>query len=295
MDSSMTNQSTPERANIVQHNQLPAELSQQHHELRPAELPPPPASTPGKITGAIVGVMAEVGTVAKRGHNNFHNYNFAQMQDVLQELTPLMAKHGLAILQTEVERGFDDQGKAIAIKYAFTLAHSSGEVWPERIYQTGSANCRTSKGSWDDKAIAKAHTGARKQVLLALFQVPTGDVEDGDADGSEPEPRRSEALVSQELYDTLRQELQTLEDGDVSLDGLSTWSKDNKDRFAQLTDVHYASLTNHYRNTKARTQSKWKAARAAAMSNNAQGGVSSTEGPTTEVLTPDETADMLRS
>jgi hypothetical protein len=51
--------------------------------------------------------------------------------------------------------------------------------------------CRTSKGTFDDKAFAKCHTSARKYFLLSLFQIPT---EDEDADAG-PRKTRTETPV----------------------------------------------------------------------------------------------------
>jgi hypothetical protein len=132
------------------------------------------------IAAAISGVIAECGVVAKLGTNKFHNYKFAQMQDVLQKVTPLIAKHGLIIVQTEVDRQMVDEGKAVAVEYEFTIAHTSGEVWPDRPKQTGLCRCRDSKGGFDDKCFNKAHTAARKYFLLALFQIATGEEDDAD-------------------------------------------------------------------------------------------------------------------
>jgi len=73
----------------------------------------------------------------------------------------------------------------IAVEYAFTVAHVSGEIWPRPLRQTGVSTCRNSKGGWDDKSLNKCHTAARKYFPLALFQIPTG--EEADADQGENE------------------------------------------------------------------------------------------------------------
>src|SRR5262252_7911004 len=136
-----------------------------------------------EIASAIAKITAEVGPVAKRGENKFHNYKYATMGDVLLQLTPLMAKHGLVVMQNETERSMFDEGRVLAVQYEFTIAHSSGEVWPEKPRQTGVCRCRDSKGGWDDKAFNKAHTAARKYFLLALFQIATADnTDDADED-----------------------------------------------------------------------------------------------------------------
>ena len=140
-----------------------------------------PQTKVGKISGAIAAVMGEIGIVPKQGTNQFHRYRYAQMQDVLQQLTPLLAKHGLAIWQTERERSWLDGDRVVQVQYSFRISHSSGEVWPEEMLQTGVCRARDSKGGFDDKCINKCHTAAPQVFLcLALFQIPTGDVDDAD-------------------------------------------------------------------------------------------------------------------
>lgn len=148
--------------------------------------PSPKPATVSKIATAISAVMAEVGHVAKGGMNEFHRYRYATMENVLQRVTPLMAKHGLAIIQTEKSRSWFDGEKVIAVTYAFTIMHSSGEVWPERPEQSGMCRCRDSKGGFDDKSLNKCHTSARKYFLLALFQIPSGGEDDNDNEKRPP-------------------------------------------------------------------------------------------------------------
>ena len=102
------------------------------------------------------------------------------MQDILNGLTPMMAKHGVVIMQTEVERGLLDNGNVIFATYDFTIMHKSGEVWPFPQRQTGDVEDAHSKGAYDDKGLNKCHTSARKYFLLSLFQIPTTDEEDAD-------------------------------------------------------------------------------------------------------------------
>lgn len=141
---------------------------------------------PTNIISAIAKIIGEVGSVEKRGKNDFHRYMYATAADLFHALQPLLAKHGVVIFQTEVGREFIANESAIAVDYDFTIAHSSGEVWPHPIRQTGVAATKNTKGGFDDKALNKAHTAARKYFLLALFQVPTGDYDDADADDDKP-------------------------------------------------------------------------------------------------------------
>jgi len=145
-----------------------------------------PAAT---LVGAIAAVMAEVHTVAKLGVNDFHGYRYARIGDILQEITPLLGKHGLVIFQSETGRAMFDDENVIAVEYSFTVAHVSGETWPHPLRQTGVSFCRATNGRWDDKSLNKCHTAARKYFLLALFQIPTGDEDDADQ-GENERPAR---------------------------------------------------------------------------------------------------------
>jgi hypothetical protein len=173
------------------------EASEQQHVQLPATVPPgtqvqittPPAAELPRtgftnLTTAIALITAGIADpenrVSKTGYNKFQNYHYASMQDILQKLAPLMAQHGLVVMQNEVNKNYVDDGAAISITYEFTIIHKSGEVWPQKQHFTGLSRCRDSKGGFDDKAINKCHTAARKYFLLALFQVPTEDENDAD-------------------------------------------------------------------------------------------------------------------
>jgi hypothetical protein len=160
----------------------------------------------GNIAHAISSVMSEVGTIEKRGYNEHFRYHFARVEDVLEALTPLMGKHGLAIFQNEA--AIKMEGSRMAVEYEFSVIHKSNERWPP-LKQTGTAIARDSKGNLDDKAIAKCHTQARKYFLLGLFNVPAGDFpeSDSDANGKEkkPVPGPSTSKPSKPVEDQARQ------------------------------------------------------------------------------------------
>jgi hypothetical protein len=162
----------------------------------PAVTTLPAVPSGGGLVAAIASIMNEV--VAKRGENEFHRYRYATMGDILKEITPLLGRHGIVIFQSETGRAMFDDDNVIAVEYAFTVAHASGETWPHVIKQTGVSACRNTKGGWDDKSLNKCHTAARKYFLLALFQIPTGDEADADR-GEDGTTNRSPAFVQAAL------------------------------------------------------------------------------------------------
>ena len=183
----------------------------------PAPMEMPPRRTPSifdntridKIAGAISEVMAEIGTIQKGGYNSFHDYHYARIEDLLGKLTPLMGKAGLMIIQHEIEQKIAE-GNRLAVTYEFTIAHKSGQVWPEKPRSTGLSMLRDRKGNIDDKCLNKCHTSARKYFLLSLFQAPASDIDDGDKDegatqthvitGPSPTPEATSAAPSFEPH-----------------------------------------------------------------------------------------------
>src|SRR5258708_16318525 len=138
-----------------------------------ATLSPPPVAAPAAtLVSAIAAVMNEVHVVARRGENEFHGYRYATMGDILKEITPLLGRHGIVIFQSEVGRAMFDGENVIAVEYAFTVAHVSGETWPHVLRQTGVSTCRNTKGGWDDKSLNNCPPAPRKNFLLACFHIP---------------------------------------------------------------------------------------------------------------------------
>lgn len=140
------------------------------------------SSIPQAVATAINDVMSKVKYVQKKGENTFHKYKFAAVGDVLAEIQPAMAEAGLVIVQDEIAHELIADGAVMTATYAFRLMHKSGAEWDGQARHTGMAAAKNSKGGFDDKALNKCHTAARKYFLMALFQVPTGDAADPDQD-----------------------------------------------------------------------------------------------------------------
>lgn len=171
--------------------QLPAVASASPAASAPSALPVErepmaqgllPVTPIANLATALAKITAAIGEdpVLKQGRNTFHNYSYARMQDILGKLTPMLAAEGVVIMQSEVTRGMLDGGAAVFVEYEFTIFHKSGEIWPQKQKQTGVCNARANNGKFDDKAINKCHTAARKYFLLGLFQIPTTDEDDAD-------------------------------------------------------------------------------------------------------------------
>lgn len=156
----------------------------------------PAMAMPKEISEAVTKVMGAVGYLEKKGENKFHNYKFAAVGDLLAKVQPALVAAGLVIVQDETDHRLIADGAVMTATYQFTLAHTSGAEWANKPRHTGMANAKNTKGGFDDKALNKCHTAARKYFLLALFQIPTGDLPDVDneeeaAPAGSPSPRRA--------------------------------------------------------------------------------------------------------
>lgn len=195
---------------------------------------------PESIALAVCNVMSVVKNVEKRGTNDFHRYKFAKVEDLLFQVQPAMVEAGLIITQDEIRHQIED-GALILATYAFSLSHASGATWGP-IHQTGVASLRNSKGGYDDKALNKCHTAARKYFILGLFQVPAGDLPDVDTEEDKPAPKLRHATASP-VSEGRKSAAQCKRDGDdvrikteiASLDrnGLKDW------------DVNFDAYTAH--------------------------------------------------
>ncbi len=132
---------------------------------------------PPKVAGAIAAVMGEVKKLAKADTNKHGNYDFTSVDDFLEAVRPLCAKNGLIILQDEesfeIITGVNKDNKPISwlkLRYRFTLAHSSGEVWGHRPARSIMVN-----GAMGAQGFGAAQSYVLKQFERSLFQIATGE------------------------------------------------------------------------------------------------------------------------
>ena len=157
------------------------------------------ASYPKSILTALHAIMEEVGYVQKKGRNDFHKYRYAGEADLLQALRPAMLKHGLVLIPSSHFVDEPDQHGNTHVQIDYTLAHTDGSVWPDKVSAIGSGNDKNSKGGVGDKGAYKAITGANKYLLFKLFQIETGDdpevASEGDKGGT---PKKDDKAIADE-------------------------------------------------------------------------------------------------
>lgn len=144
------------------------------------------------IARALHAVMTEGSYVQKTGENDFHKYTYATEADVLALMRPAMLKHGLVLIPSVNQVSQIDSSGNTSVIVHYTLAHTSGAVWPHPIVAAGCGNDKSKNGAVGDKGLYKALTGANKYMLFKLFQIETGD----EPEASEGDRNREAAIVA---------------------------------------------------------------------------------------------------
>lgn len=166
---------------------------------RPAFLTIGEAKDLAKLFGKMAAVMGEVGRVAKNGQNTEQRYAYTTEADLLDEVRPLMAKHGIAFFPSVVSsRQFRDEKDrrkvttTVVLQTAFCCT------------DTGAMLISTWHGEavdWGDKSYWKAYTGTLKYAHFKTWMVSTGDDPEADTGedagaGREQEQARGQAKES---------------------------------------------------------------------------------------------------
>lgn len=139
-----------------------------------------------KLAKALSAAQAEFKPVGKSGHNKFDRYNYAKLEDYVQAIGEVLAKHEFSIVTSVsgVERIGERKTQKGGTEYviqvflAVRLIHSSGQWIECNGYGEGQDR--------SDKAIYKAITGARKYALASMLGLATSDDPESD-ERQEPE------------------------------------------------------------------------------------------------------------
>jgi hypothetical protein len=135
------------------------------------------------VYAAITAVTAELASagIPKSRFNAVDEYSYRSIDDLLNRLAPLLAKHRLCVLPSVRERQATERlGDNlqllinVALHVSFTLV-SAEDGSSHRVEAYGEAL------DAGDKATAKAMSAAYKSAMLQTFCIPVGADEDADA------------------------------------------------------------------------------------------------------------------
>lgn len=134
-----------------------------------------------ELAKALVKFNSEVNKIAKDADNPFFKNNYATLDTIIDEIRPILSKHGLSIMQIP-----SGDGQNVTLKTL--LLHESGE-WLESDELT----MKPVKN--DPQAVGSCITYARRYSLAAFLSLNTGEDDDGNGatygkDGK-PNPKNS--------------------------------------------------------------------------------------------------------
>lgn len=192
--------------------QIPQDAPQERPGIDPETLGHGPRGNGSDLPNvhqAIAETMHLVRAVGKWGQNREQNYSFRSVDDFMTALNPAMAKAGVHIVPTVLQRIVDESHKTSSNKV---------QRWVDlevrfRIY--GPAGDFVDVITWGesrdaaDKATNKAMTAAFKYAILQAFMVPTVDLEDSDGGSPEAAPPEPQQQVRQQARAERRQSERT--------------------------------------------------------------------------------------
>lgn len=132
-------------------------------------------------------IMNTIERIPKRGHNDFHNYDYALESDIKDVVRKEMSARKILMLSNELSRkittvttkkGGQEQLVTLEVEFTLTDADSC-----ESVKFVGYGDGQDS----GDKAVYKAKTGALKYALTSLFLIPTG--KDPENEGQSLQPK----------------------------------------------------------------------------------------------------------
>jgi hypothetical protein len=207
---------------------VPAVVRQERKPRAPAQ--PRAPQFPPRIAKAIIAITEEIGVIQKEGYNEFQKYRYTRWEDISERLSPLLARHKLVIVQTEINRTLleqSDKGSVLSIIYNFTIVNEDGEYWPP-VEWTGIARLRDQKGITDDKAPLKCQTQAEKSFCIKLFKIRSDEGYQSE-DNHAALPKKDARPMYQEFINEMDAAAkEALEHGEPS--SFRDWGFRNKDR-----------------------------------------------------------------
>lgn len=164
-----------------------------------------------QICKALLDFHKEVNRIEKDGENPHFGNSYATIDQIIDEVRPLLAKHGLFVMQMATN---DDPSE---VKLVTRIYHSSGQ-WME------SPPLTLKPQRQDPQAIGSAVTYARRYSLTSFLSLNTGEDDDGNA----------ASLPQQQQTNQTKQQKQTKQQSKANGQALAT-DKQKKAIFAIAT------------------------------------------------------------
>lgn len=130
------------------------------------------------ISKSIIALNAELSNPKNTADNPFFKSKYAPLNEILNEVRPLLSRHGLAVIQNTMS--IDDR-----IGIQTVIIHTSGEqIASDILLLKGDKDTAQGQGS--------AITYGRRYQLSAMLSIASEDDDDGNtASGEKPDPKKA--------------------------------------------------------------------------------------------------------
>lgn len=140
------------------------------------------------IAPALVKASAELKAIVKDSTNPHFRSTYASLDTIIDTVRPVLAKHGLALVQGANSPHTDEHGRLSAFTVETMLLHASGEYIANTVVMP--------VGKADPQGTAAAVTYGRRYSLSSLLCLATD--EDQDGNDAMPTPKeRAQTIVKQ--------------------------------------------------------------------------------------------------
>lgn len=190
----------------------------------------------GKIYKAIPAIMDEIGHIGKDKKNQQQGFMFRGVDQVMNTMKPLLAKHGVFPVPEVVETKREER----QTKNGGTLIYTIHKINFHFIADDGSSVTATVVGEGmdsADKSSNKAMAVAFKYACFHVFCIPTEEMAKDDPDGYSPEESRPTAAQLRQYLDNCN----TKEDFDAFKEAWGKWVALDKE-LAAYANSRYAAI-----------------------------------------------------
>lgn len=144
-----------------------------------------------KIYAAIVAAMADIQPIAKGRKNQSQGFNFRGIDDVMNDLQPILAKHHIFVMPEVIEQKREER----TTRSGGALTYAILTIRFHFCADDGSEVCAVVIGEGmdsGDKASNKAMAIGLKYALLQTFCIPTEDTKDPDSETHTVAPKQNQ-------------------------------------------------------------------------------------------------------
>lgn len=189
----------------------------------------------------IIAISREVGNITKNRENKSQGYNFRGIDDIYNEVHPLLAKHGVfsttKVVGSKSEERASKSGGVIIVRIL--------DVQFDFYAEDGSSVSCTIQGEGadsGDKASNKAQAVAHKYAIMQMFSIPTADAKDPENDSPEVGPvKKTEEIIVKPAAPDVRKividDISTIIKGGHFIDSAKQFYREEIKKATSLADL----------------------------------------------------------